>query len=127
MLPDIVQSEGIASGDTIKALGIRGYLGVPIFSHGGEVIGVLRALMYEPREFSQEEVDLLQQLANGAAVALEDAQLFQETEQRAQEQAVLNAIAAATSQSLRLDELLHISLDKVLEVTSAQQSLPIGT
>ncbi|MCH8055124.1 MAG: GAF domain-containing protein [Deltaproteobacteria bacterium] len=122
MLPDIVQSEGIASGDTLKALGIRGYLGVPIFSRGGEVIGVLRALMYEPREFSQEEVDLLQQLANGAAVALENAQLFQETERRAQEQEALNAIAAATSQSLRLDELLQAALDKVLEITGRERA-----
>ena len=82
---------------------------------------MLRVLTYQPREFTQEEVDLLQQLANGAGIALENARLFQETGRRAQEQAVLNAIATATSQSLDLNELLQISLDKVLEVTGREQ------
>ena len=60
-------------------------LGVPLFSRGGEVVGVLRALTYQPREFTQEEVDLLQQLANGAAIALENSWLLGEIRTKAAE------------------------------------------
>ncbi|MEK6601656.1 MAG: ATP-binding protein, partial [Candidatus Binatota bacterium] len=83
VLPDITQSEEVATGGTIAAQGIRGYLGVPIFSRNGEVIGILRALTYQTREFRQEEVDLLQQLANGTAIALENARLLEEIREQA--------------------------------------------
>jgi PAS domain S-box-containing protein len=114
------ETDGPADSNTRK-IGIRGYLAVPLFSRGGEVVGILRALTYQPREFAQEEIDLLQQLANGAALSLENAKLFHETELRAKEQAVLNAISMATSQSLELEELLQTALDKVLEVTERER------
>ncbi len=83
MIPDITQDKETASGETIKSLGIRGYLGVPLFYRGAEIIGVLRALSYQPREFTQEEVDLLQQLANEAVIAIENARLYVQTKEQA--------------------------------------------
>jgi signal transduction histidine kinase len=65
-------------GSTMKSLGIHGYVGVPLFSRGGEVIGVLRGLSYQPRDFTQEEVELLQLLASGSGIALENAKLLDE-------------------------------------------------
>ena len=98
LIPDTLQEKSLPSGETIRALGLRGYLAVPIFSRGGEVIGVLRALSYQPREFTQEEVDLLQQLANGAAVALENARLFEEVQQKSKDLEAVN---------IRLNRLLR--------------------
>jgi GAF domain-containing protein len=121
LISDITQETGFSGGESIRRASIRGYIGIPLFSRSGEVIGILRALTYEPRGFAQSEVDLLQQLANGTAIALMNARLFEETEQRAHEQAVLNDIARATSQSLHLDDLLQIALDKVLEVTGREK------
>ena len=85
VIRDIAQEQNIVSGDTIKSLGVHGYVAVPLFSRGGEVIGVLRALTYQPRDFIQEEVDLLQQMANGAAIALENARLLEQTKKQALE------------------------------------------
>jgi signal transduction histidine kinase len=82
VIPDAAQEQNLPSGETIRSLGLRAYLAVPLFSRGGEVIGVLRALSYQPREFIPEEVDLLQQLANGAAIALENARLLEEARQK---------------------------------------------
>lgn len=65
--------------------GFRGYLGVPLFSRNGDVIGVLRLLSYRPRDFNQEEVELLQQLAGGAAIALENSRLFKEVRQKSRD------------------------------------------
>lgn len=85
VVSDITRSEGMRPEGTTERLGIRGFLGVPIFSREGEVIGILRALTYQPRDFTQEEVHLLQQLANGAAVALENAWLLERTKTQAAE------------------------------------------
>jgi signal transduction histidine kinase len=77
VIPDLAHTE-VPVGSTMKSLGIHGYVGVPLFSRGGEVIGVLRGLSYQPRDFTQEEVELLQLLASGSGVALENAKLLDE-------------------------------------------------
>lgn len=82
LIRDILAPEGVAAGETVKNLGFRGYLGVPLISRDLEVIGVLRALSYQPREFTQQEVDLVQQLASGAAIALDNSKLLDEVRQK---------------------------------------------
>ncbi len=85
MIPDGDQKGTLPSGETVKTLGCRGYLGVPMLSRSGNLTGVLRALSYQPREFTQEEVDLLQLLANDAAIAIENAKLLRELSVKSQE------------------------------------------
>jgi signal transduction histidine kinase len=84
VIPDLSRTD-LPTGHTIKSLGFRGYAGVPLFSSAGDVIGVLRALSYQSRDFTSEEVDLLQQLANGSAIALENARLLEEIKRQAVE------------------------------------------
>ena len=69
-------------GNRSAVLGFRGYVGVPLLARNGEVIGVLRVLTYKPRHFPPDEVDILQQLANGAAIAIENAYLLEEARQK---------------------------------------------
>jgi GAF domain-containing protein len=112
MIPDITQAERIASGENLERLGVRGYLGVPLFSRDGKVIGVLRALSYGPREFTEEEIDLLQQLANGTAIALENANLFQEVHQKSEElEALVKHLVSDNAQQMGslIDDLLTFS------------------
>ncbi|HEY2990101.1 MAG TPA: GAF domain-containing protein [Candidatus Binatia bacterium] len=78
--------------------GFRGYLGAPLLSRHGDVIGVLRALTYQPRNFTEDEVDLLQQLAGGAAIALENSRLFEDVRQKSRDLEAINQ---------RLDRLLR--------------------
>ncbi len=85
VIPDAAQEQNPPSGETTKSLGLRGYVAVPLFSKDGEVIGVLRGLTYQARDFTQEEVDLLQQLANETAIALENARLLEQTKNQAVE------------------------------------------
>ena len=82
---DITEAADVPMGESVGRLGVRGYLGAPFLSRGGEVIGVIRALTYQPREFAAEDVDLLQRLANGAAIALENARLLQELREKTAE------------------------------------------
>ncbi|MGH7774348.1 MAG: GAF domain-containing protein [Candidatus Binatia bacterium] len=85
MIPDITEGPIESLGGVLEAIGIRGFLGVPILSRRCEVIGILRGLTYNARHFNQEEVEVLQQLANGAAIALENARLLDETKRQAVE------------------------------------------
>ncbi|TAJ87199.1 GAF domain-containing protein [bacterium] len=84
MIQDVTKTD-LPTGTTLKNLGLHGYLGVPLFSRSGEVMGILRALTYQPREFTQEEVDLLQQMASGSAIALENARLLEHIKNQAVE------------------------------------------
>ncbi|HEX9445706.1 MAG TPA: GAF domain-containing protein, partial [Candidatus Binatia bacterium] len=58
----------------------------------------LRVLTYEIRRFTPAEVDLLEQLAGGAAIAIENARLFKEVRQKSRDLEATN---------LRLDSLLR--------------------
>jgi signal transduction histidine kinase len=87
IIPDIGEDTPLAAlvSDSTRSLGVRGYLGAPLLSRSGAVVGVFRVLSVEPREFTQEEAELLQQLANGAAVAIESANLFEEVKKKTEE------------------------------------------
>jgi signal transduction histidine kinase len=85
MIPDLAKIKNPPIGRTTRRIGIHGYLAVPFFSRSGEVLGVLRALTYQPRDFLQEEIDLLQQMTNGAAIALENARLLEQITKQAAE------------------------------------------
>lgn len=84
-IADLSQQSDLPAGALLSRIGFRGYLGVPLFSRGGTVLGVLRALTYQPREFSDGDIDLLCQLTNGAAVALENASLLKELKGKTEE------------------------------------------
>ena len=67
-------------GRVAKMFGIRGFLAAPLLSKSGEVIGVIRALSKQPRTFTVQEINLFEQLANGAAIAIENEQLYKNLE-----------------------------------------------
>ncbi len=70
--------------------------------------------------FTAVDVSLMQAMADQIAIAVENAQLYQETLRRAEGLAALNAVASAVSQSLDLEATLHMALDKALEVIGVE-------
>ena len=55
---------------TVTTLGVRAYLGVPLVL-GGEVIGSLCAIAFEPRNWRDDEVAGMRELAAAAIVVIE--------------------------------------------------------
>ena len=62
--------------EVAERLGLRGMAAAPLRAPGGEVIGTLAISSATPREFEPEELDLLQGLADQAAIAITNSTLL---------------------------------------------------
>lgn len=94
----------------------KNWLGVPLVSKG-EIIGVLQLEKKQPNFYASQHEQLLQTFANQSAVALSNAQLFAETQDRAEELnrqaerlALLNRVSVSLSQSLDIENVFEITL-----------------
>jgi signal transduction histidine kinase len=96
----------------------RSELIVPIKTKG-DVIGVLDVQSDRLNAFDESDLVMLQALANQAAIAIENARLFDERERRIDEMAVLNEVGRAISSTLQLDELLDLIYHQVGQVMDA--------
>ena len=85
----------------------------------GRVIGALDVQSTEKAAFSDEDVAVLQTVADQLAAAIENVRLYEEERRRAEELAALNTITETVSRSLDLDTILDEALNKVFEVIDA--------
>jgi signal transduction histidine kinase/CheY-like chemotaxis protein len=69
----------------------------------------------EKRGWSEDEQLLVQQVTDQLTLALENARLLHETQQRNTELATLNEIIGSASQTLELNEILNIVLERAIE------------
>jgi PAS domain S-box-containing protein len=84
--------------DQDRELGIVTYLGLPI-KKGEEVLGVLTFNTISPHQYTPEEMTLLSSFADQAAIAIENAQLFDAAQRDLRErQAAEEALARRTRQ-----------------------------
>jgi signal transduction histidine kinase len=70
-------------------------------------VGVLVGVARQRREFSKEEVNLVQALATSAAVAIRNARLYEETQVRLRHTETLVAVSQALGSTLELSEVLR--------------------
>ncbi|MFQ6099769.1 MAG: GAF domain-containing protein [Anaerolineae bacterium] len=83
------------------------WLGVPLMI-GGRVLGVMAVQSYTtPGLYDEHDRDLLTAIASQAAIALQNARLFEETRIRAEEMAVLNELGQALTAHLNVDQVLE--------------------
>ena len=95
------------------------YLGVPLIAKG-KILGALSFYTREEHEFTKEEVEFLTTLATQAAIAIQNSQLFEETERRAREIFALHSVTTAVSSSLDLEQVLDKALNAILMVTGIE-------
>jgi GAF domain-containing protein len=92
---------------------------LPLMSKG-KVMGALAIYRDTIRAFRPEQLALAQSFANQAAVAIENAQLYQQTDEKLQarvrEIAALYAIAEMVNHS-ELDQVLQLALDSAIRLT----------
>ncbi|MDH4223956.1 MAG: GAF domain-containing protein, partial [candidate division Zixibacteria bacterium] len=98
----------------------RSEVAVPIELQG-KVLGVLDVQSNIIDDFEDEDIQLLQSIANQAAIALENARLYADSEQKVQELSVLNEVGRVVNSTLDFDQLLrHIyqQLKLVIDIPS---------
>jgi PAS domain S-box-containing protein len=89
-----------------RELGIVTYLGLPIRSRD-EVIGVLSFNTTTPRKYNPDEMAYLTSFADQAAVAIENARLYEEARRERREVEIVAGLAQKLTASLDLDTVLQ--------------------
>jgi len=99
----------------------RSEMGLPLKVRE-QVIGVLDVQDTQESAFSEDDVAVLQTLADQLAAAITNARLFQEVRNEAKRRALINEVQQAAAASLDPDELLH----RAGEVISRRLQRPSG-
>jgi len=104
------------------------YLGVPMLA-GDQVVGVLSVQdPHRPRAYDRHHLDLLSNIANLAAVAIQSIRLYELAQARAAQGAALNEIARAVNANLDLGTILGIAADEIARLVPhdrASVAMPI--
>ena len=96
----------------------RSWLGVPMIA-AGRVVGVMAVQSYEEEgAFDNEHLDLLFTIANQAAIAIENARLFEEARQRATQLEAIAELGRHITSILELDELLSQIVELIHHILS---------
>jgi GAF domain-containing protein len=97
-------------------------LGAPIFIKG-QAYGAVSVQSYKVHAFNENDLRLLQTLANSMSVALENARLFtetqrllKETEDRAAELAIINSVQEGLASKLDIQGIYDLVGDKINEI-----------
>jgi signal transduction histidine kinase len=108
--------------------GVRGWLGVPLALKEG-VIGALALSKDTPGFYDSRHAQLAMTVANQAAVAIENARLFEHAEERARELAALLDVSHTVATTLDVGGLVNLVLDQlqtIIEYTGASVTLLDG-
>jgi diguanylate cyclase (GGDEF)-like protein/PAS domain S-box-containing protein len=91
--------------------GMRSFAALPL-AGPARVIGAMLVFFRSQRSFSDDDIRLLSTIANQAAVAIENARLFQQEQRRANQLAVFHEVGRHAASTLRLTDIFR-------EVTAA--------
>ena len=94
-------------------------LAVPILAQGERLAGALNVRTLAPREYRQDEVELLQSIADQVAQSILHAQLYAQAQRRVAELEALAKISEAVSESLYLEESLEAIVKTTMEAVHA--------
>jgi len=99
----------------------RSAISAPLL-YEGKVVGAISTQSYEPNAYRKEDLELLQGIADLAAVSINNAQHVAELDSRRREAVRIEEIGRAITSSLDATEVLRTVLDAVLELLQADAS-----
>ncbi len=101
--------------------GLRAFVCNPLKTRN-QVIGMMCVGSRDRRQFTAEDIQLLDSIGRQIAIAVENAHLFHMEREKGREAAALLDIARATSSTLALDELLDIVVGRAADLSGADRS-----
>ncbi|MCP4340659.1 MAG: GAF domain-containing protein [Desulfobulbaceae bacterium] len=96
----------------ISREGVKSAMSLPIL-YKGEVIGILRLLTKDTREFTDKELNFALSLAEQVGMALSNGRMFQEMETQVKFLSELREISGIVNSTLDLDEILAAIVEKL--------------
>jgi GAF domain-containing protein len=104
------------------------YLGVPLMI-GNQIIGTIAVQSYDnPHAFSNHHLDLMSAIGNQVAVAIENARLFHQEQERATQERLVRTITDKVRRSGDTKSIMRIALEELSNVLDANVStIHLGT
>lgn len=118
VIPDTAQDErwdhSLGSGR------VRSWIGAPLWVKG-RFIGVLNVDHTQPNVYNDSIASTVEAFANQAAIAIENARLFSESEERNQRLALINKITRTGATTLNVNELCQALVDVVAGIIGSDE------
>ncbi|HET7090745.1 MAG TPA: GAF domain-containing protein, partial [Anaerolineae bacterium] len=118
LLPDLAVSEVRPAVD-LEQFPIRSVVGAPMIS-AQQLVGTIELASYTAHAFNESHLDTLRTIAAQAAVAIQNARLFIESRQRAEEAAGLFRVASIAASALEPNEILKQIMAEAAQLMGAQ-------
>ncbi|MBN1487522.1 MAG: GAF domain-containing protein, partial [Anaerolineae bacterium] len=100
---------------------IRSELAVPMVVNN-QVIGVFNVESEQLDAFAQHDVQVVTALANQAAIAIHNAQLYKEVEDKRQSSAILAEMSQLVNSTLELDQVFDLALENLGQLVPCDSS-----
>src|SRR6478672_4790832 len=102
----------------LRQKGIKSMLGVPLLV-SGHVLGVMHVGALTPRQFTTDDIDLLQLAGDRAAIAIEHARAFEAERAARRRIEHVQEITEVALAHLELEQLLAVLLPRIRDILSA--------
>ncbi len=97
----------------LTTMGVQSSLVIPIL-HQQNLWGLLASHHSQPKVFSQQQLQMVQILADQVAIAISQSQLLSQARERSRQQTLINQISTLLHSPLKIQEILQIALEKVV-------------
>jgi len=97
-------------------------MALPLISRD-QVIGALTVQSTEVRAFSDEDITVLQTIADQVANAIENARLFEETQHLAQRERTISQITSKLRSALDLETILQTTVQELGQALGASEAI----
>ncbi len=122
LVPDVSQETGWLPNPLLPDT--KAEIAVPI-ALGDDVLGVLDVQHNIAGSLTETDKRLLQSVSNQVAIALRNARLFEQAQQQAEREALVNTISAKIQRAVDIDAVLQTAVRELGQALDAQQATVI--
>lgn len=97
----------------LTAMGVQSSLVVPIF-HQNNIWGLLASHHSQPQTFSEEDLQVVQLVADQLSIAIAQSELLHQTRQQVRREAIINQISSLLHSPRNMEEILQLGLERVV-------------
>jgi GAF domain-containing protein len=114
-IPDSSAMAGYVEGDT------RSRLLVPILSRG-RILGLVMVEAYRPHAYSETDVAVFQQMMNQLAIAIENAEAYNQSLKVAKNEALVNDISTRLQRQIDLQSMMDVAVNELGRALGARRA-----